>query len=323
MAARRDPYVNFNFLVEIDGITQAAFQEASGLDSTIDVIEHREGGENITTRKYPGQVKFSQHHPQVRADRRRRALRLAPAVGRRRPGRAAQERLDRAARPPGPGEGALELLQRLAEQVDRPDASTPSRTTSRSRRSRSPTKAWSAPEPRASTGDHHVPDRIRVHPALRLPRRRRHAAPRRRHAPGHRGRRDPAAEGPAGAEERGLSDRDPAVARGHAARQPAGDQPEGRSRACSRPTWRTCRTSTTGSTSCTTTARHARSAARRLRWSGTSHRRSARAGGVVGYPLDQLHEEVAFIAYHFHWSPEQIMDLEHRDRRAGSSRSRR
>jgi uncharacterized protein DUF6760 len=24
---------------------------------------------------------------------------------------------------------------------------------------------------------------------------------------------------------------------------------------------------------------------------------------------------VAFIAFHFHWSPEQIMNLEHRDRR--------
>jgi hypothetical protein len=28
-----------------------------------------------------------------------------------------------------------------------------------------------------------------------------------------------------------------------------------------------------------------------------------------------LNEEVAFIAYHFHWSPEHIMNLEHRDRR--------
>jgi hypothetical protein len=35
----------------------------------------------------------------------------------------------------------------------------------------------------------------------------------------------------------------------------------------------------------------------------------------VGYPLDQLNEEVAFIAYHFHWSIQQIMNLEHRDRR--------
>ncbi|MFM2052822.1 MAG: hypothetical protein RL456_859 [Pseudomonadota bacterium] len=59
MATRKDPYVNFNFLVEMDGITRAAFQEVGGLDSSIDVIEHREGGENVTSRKYPGQVKFS------------------------------------------------------------------------------------------------------------------------------------------------------------------------------------------------------------------------------------------------------------------------
>ena len=29
---RVDPYRGFNFLVEIDGITQAGFQEVSGLD---------------------------------------------------------------------------------------------------------------------------------------------------------------------------------------------------------------------------------------------------------------------------------------------------
>ncbi len=54
-----DPYNNFNFLIEIDGITRAAFQECSGFDSTIDVIEHREGGENITPRKLPGMAKYS------------------------------------------------------------------------------------------------------------------------------------------------------------------------------------------------------------------------------------------------------------------------
>ncbi|MDY9927100.1 MULTISPECIES: DUF6760 family protein [unclassified Methanosarcina] len=27
-----------------------------------------------------------------------------------------------------------------------------------------------------------------------------------------------------------------------------------------------------------------------------------------------MYEEVAFIAYHFHWSHEEIMNLEHRDR---------
>ncbi len=56
---RIDPYGNFNFLVEIDGIARAAFHEASGFDSTIDVIEHREGGENTTPRKLPGMTKHS------------------------------------------------------------------------------------------------------------------------------------------------------------------------------------------------------------------------------------------------------------------------
>jgi hypothetical protein len=31
--------------------------------------------------------------------------------------------------------------------------------------------------------------------------------------------------------------------------------------------------------------------------------------------LDQLHQEVAFIAYYLHWSHEEIMGLEHRERR--------
>jgi phage tail-like protein len=54
-----DPYGNYNFLVEIDGITRAAFHECSGFDSTIDIIEHREGGENTTVRKLPGKTKYS------------------------------------------------------------------------------------------------------------------------------------------------------------------------------------------------------------------------------------------------------------------------
>ena len=36
---------------------------------------------------------------------------------------------------------------------------------------------------------------------------------------------------------------------------------------------------------------------------------------MTGYPLDRLYEEVAFIAYHFHWSFAEIMNLEHRERR--------
>ena len=34
-------------------------------------------------------------------------------------------------------------------------------------------------------------------------------------------------------------------------------------------------------------------------------------GGVISYPSEELYEEVAFIAYHFHWSQNDILDLEH------------
>lgn len=58
-AVRTDPHLNFNFLVEIDGIARAAFHEVSGFDSTTDVIEHREGGDNLAPRKLPGMTKYS------------------------------------------------------------------------------------------------------------------------------------------------------------------------------------------------------------------------------------------------------------------------
>jgi hypothetical protein len=35
----------------------------------------------------------------------------------------------------------------------------------------------------------------------------------------------------------------------------------------------------------------------------------------MGYPLDKLYEEMAFIAYHFHWSHDELMNAEHLERR--------
>ena len=49
----------FQFLVEIDGITAARFQEVGGIDATTDVTEYREGGDLLGTRKFPGQTKHS------------------------------------------------------------------------------------------------------------------------------------------------------------------------------------------------------------------------------------------------------------------------
>lgn len=36
---------------------------------------------------------------------------------------------------------------------------------------------------------------------------------------------------------------------------------------------------------------------------------------MTGYPLGELLEEVAYVAFHFHWPHEEIMGLEHRERR--------
>ena len=40
-----------------------------------------------------------------------------------------------------------------------------------------------------------------------------------------------------------------------------------------------------------------------------------RTWGSVGYDESQISEEVAYIAYHFHWPLEQILELQHSDRR--------
>ena len=56
---RVDPFRNFNFLVELDGIAQASFTECSGLSTTTEVIENREGGDNVTVRKLPGKTSYS------------------------------------------------------------------------------------------------------------------------------------------------------------------------------------------------------------------------------------------------------------------------
>lgn len=56
---RVDPYRGYNFLVEIDGITQAGFQEAGGLDVSIDSVDYREGGDPMHVRKLSGMSKYA------------------------------------------------------------------------------------------------------------------------------------------------------------------------------------------------------------------------------------------------------------------------
>jgi phage tail-like protein len=56
---RVDPYRGYNFLVEIDGITQAGFQEVGGLDATTGSVDYREGADPPHNRKIPAMNTFS------------------------------------------------------------------------------------------------------------------------------------------------------------------------------------------------------------------------------------------------------------------------
>jgi phage tail-like protein len=53
------PYLTFNFAVELEGLLVGGFTEVTGLESTIEVEEFREGGVNGYTRKLPGRTSYA------------------------------------------------------------------------------------------------------------------------------------------------------------------------------------------------------------------------------------------------------------------------
>jgi phage tail-like protein len=53
---RLDPYMAFNFVVEIEGLLVGGFSEVRGLESEIEVTPYREGGLNSFEHKLPGPV---------------------------------------------------------------------------------------------------------------------------------------------------------------------------------------------------------------------------------------------------------------------------
>ena len=55
---RTDPFLNCNFLVEIEGLVVAGFSEVSGLAGELEVLEYREGGVNGYAHRLPGPVKY-------------------------------------------------------------------------------------------------------------------------------------------------------------------------------------------------------------------------------------------------------------------------
>lgn len=55
---RFDPYKNFKFRVKWDGRYVAGVSKVSALKRTTEVVEHREGGDNSSSRKSPGRSKY-------------------------------------------------------------------------------------------------------------------------------------------------------------------------------------------------------------------------------------------------------------------------
>jgi phage tail-like protein len=58
IANRNDPYLNFNYLVEIEQLVIGGFSEVTGLQVEIDVQEFREGGVNDYIHKLPGPARY-------------------------------------------------------------------------------------------------------------------------------------------------------------------------------------------------------------------------------------------------------------------------
>lgn len=59
-SSRKDPFGRFNFLLEIEGVTEAGFSEVGGLANETEVIEYREGNDKVNSpRKLPGLTKYS------------------------------------------------------------------------------------------------------------------------------------------------------------------------------------------------------------------------------------------------------------------------
>ena len=58
LGARNDPYLGFNYFVEIDGLIVGGFTEVTGLQIETEVQEYREGGLNDYVHKLPGATRY-------------------------------------------------------------------------------------------------------------------------------------------------------------------------------------------------------------------------------------------------------------------------
>jgi phage tail-like protein len=55
---RYDPYMSYNFLIEIEGLITGSFSEVTGLESELEVESYAEGGVNGYTHTFPTRIKY-------------------------------------------------------------------------------------------------------------------------------------------------------------------------------------------------------------------------------------------------------------------------
>jgi phage tail-like protein len=56
---RKDPFLSFNFVVEIDDLVAGGFSEVSGLQAEAEIQEYREGGVNEYIHKRAGPIRYA------------------------------------------------------------------------------------------------------------------------------------------------------------------------------------------------------------------------------------------------------------------------
>ena len=117
MPVRRDnPYSNFNFVVEIDGVDAGSFSEVELPQGEIEVIEYREGADpSLGRAQAPRAGQVHERRPQARDRRANGALRVVE-VGARRRHRPPEHR-DRSARRGSRSRAALALAASVADEA--------------------------------------------------------------------------------------------------------------------------------------------------------------------------------------------------------------
>ena len=61
LGVRLDPFLNFSFFIEIEGLIAGGFSEVTGLEAEVEVPPYQEGGQNAYIHQLPGPTRYPQN----------------------------------------------------------------------------------------------------------------------------------------------------------------------------------------------------------------------------------------------------------------------